>query len=80
MKATYRAKFNALCAMNDGNSFITIKRYGREYIVYLEDIIETQNGKKVVEYEETYKYQTDTLRRLCNCKTMTFTDLMNYNK
>lgn len=80
MKATWRAKFNALSAMNDGHQFITIKRYNNTYIVYLSDILETRNGKKVPEYEETYKYQANTIGILCGCKSMTFTDLMNYNK
>lgn len=42
MKATWRAKFNALSAMNDGHQFITIKRYNNTYIVYLSDILETR--------------------------------------
>lgn len=80
MKATYRAKYNALCAMNDGHSFITIRRYNSSYIVYLDDILSTANGKKVPEHEETRKYEVNTLSRLYNKKELTFKDLMNYGK
>lgn len=74
MKATYRAKFNALCAMNDGYSFITIKRYNEEVSVWLDDIIDTPNGNKVVEYGK------------CICQSfkkqqgITYRELMNYTR
>lgn len=74
MKATYRAKYNALCAMNDGISFINIKRNNEEVSVWLDDILETPNGKKVVEYGkciyESFKEQ----------QSITYRDLMNYTK
>ena len=53
MKATYRAKFNALKAMNDGYSLITIRRRKETVGVWLEDIIDTPNGEKVQEHEVT---------------------------
>ena len=73
MKATYRAKFNALSAMNDGYSFITIKRYNETVMVWLSDIIDTPNGEKVEEYVEN-KFS------LATYNFMTFKELMNYNK
>lgn len=73
MKATYRAKFNALSAMNDGYSIITIKRYNETVMVWLEDIINTPNGEKVEEYVEN-KFS------LATYSFMTFKELMNYNK
>ena len=73
MKATYRAKFNALCAMNDGYSFITIKRYNKTVCVWLDEIISTTNGQKVQECR-TVKYEK--FRNEC----LTYRQLMNYNK
>ncbi len=73
MKATYRAKFNALCAMNDGYSFITIKRYNKTVCVWLDEIISTTNGQKVQECG-TVKYEK--FRNEC----LTYRQLMNYNK
>lgn len=74
MKATWRAKFNALSAMNDGYSFITIKRCNEEVSVWLDDILETPNGNKVVEYGkcicESFKEQ----------QGITYRRLMNYSK
>lgn len=72
MKATYRAKFNALRAMNDGYVFITIKRRNEAVSVWLEDIIETPNGNKVKEYGDPSKY----CRKEKAC--ITFRELMNY--
>ena len=73
MKATYRAKFNALCAMNEGYSFITIKRYNKTVCVWLDEIISTTNGQKVQE-RGTVKYEK--FRNEC----LTYRQLMNYNK
>ncbi len=71
MKATYRAKFNALKAMNDGYSIITIRRRNETVAVWLNDIINTPNGEKVQEYEtEKYSLRKNTC--------MTFRDMMNY--
>lgn len=71
MKATYRAKFNALQAMNDGYSLITIRRRNETVGVWLEDIITTPNGEKVQEHEITmYSLKKGAL--------MTFRELMNY--
>ncbi len=74
MKATYRAKFNALCAMNDGYSFITIKRCNEIVSVYLDDILSTPNGNKVAEYEEQNTYE------LPEGTCMSFKELLNYSK
>lgn len=71
MKATYRAKFNALRAMNDGYSIITIRRRNCTVGVWLEDIIATTNGDRVPEHEIT-------LYSLKNGALMTFRELMNY--
>lgn len=73
MKATYRAKFNALSAMNDGYQFITIKRYNKTVCVWLDEIISTTNGQKVQECG-TVKYEK--FRNEC----LTYRQLMNYNK
>ncbi len=71
MKATYRAKFNALKAMNDGYSIITIRRRNETVAVWLNDIINTPNGEKVQEHEtEKYSLKKNTC--------MTFRDMMNY--
>lgn len=71
MKATYRAKFNALRAMNDGYSLITIRRRNETVGVWLEDIIDTPNGERVQEYTgDVYSLKT----KAC----MTFRELMNY--
>ena len=72
MKATYRAKFNALHAMNDGYSLITIRRGSGTVAVWLDDIIATPNGERVQEYGEPNKY----CLKVNAC--MTFRDLMNY--
>ena len=72
MKATYRAKFNALRAMNDGYSLITIRRRNETVAVWLEDILETPNSEKVQEYGEREVYSLK--ERTC----LTFRDLMNY--
>lgn len=72
MKATYRAKFNALQAMNDGYSLITIRRGNGTVAVWLDDIIKTPNGERVQEYGEPNKYC------LKNNACMTFRELMNY--
>ena len=72
MKATYRAKFNALRAMNDGYSLITIRRRNETVAVWLDDIIDTPNGEKVQEYGEPNKYC------LKDNACMTFRDLINY--
>ena len=56
MKTTYRAKFNALRAMNDGYSLITIRHRNETVAVWLDDIIDTPNGEKVQEYGEPNKY------------------------
>ena len=74
MKSTYRAKFNALQAMNDGYSFIVIKRYNGFVSVWLDDIINTPNGEKVTEYSEP------KFHLVSNTNYMTFMELMNYNK
>lgn len=73
MKATYRAKFNALQAMNNGYSFILIKRYNETVSVWLDDIIATPIGEKVMEYG-TPKYNL-----VDSTHYMTFKELMNYN-
>lgn len=73
MKAIYRAKFNALSAMNDGYSFITIKRYNKTVCVWLDEIISTTNGQKVQEYG---MFKCESLRSEC----LTYRQLMNYNK
>lgn len=71
MKATYRAKFNALKAMNDGYSIITIRRRNETVAVWLNDIINTPNGEKVQEREiEKYSLKKNTC--------MTFREMMNY--
>ncbi len=72
MKATYRAKFNALRAMNDGYSFITIKRYNETVTVWIDDIINTPNGNKIDEYKEL-KRETSK-----NSYSLTYRELMNY--
>ena len=72
MKATYRAKFNALRAMNDGYSLITIRRGSGTVTVWLDDIIDTPNGERVQEYGEPNKY----CLKVNAC--MTFRELMNY--
>lgn len=71
MKATYRAKFNALRAMNDGYSIITIRRRNETVAVWLEDVIGTPNGEKVQEYGEN-------MYSLKEKACMTFRELMNY--
>lgn len=71
MKATYRAKFNALRAMNDGYSFITIKRYNKTVTVWLDEIINTTNGEKV---QESGSIKYEKFKNEC----LTFRELMNY--
>lgn len=73
MRASYRAKFNALMAINDGYSFITIRRSRETVAVWLDDILNTPNGEKVQEYKEP-RFQLD--RYTC----MTFKELINYSK
>ena len=58
--------------MNDGYSIITIRRKNKTVTVWLTDILETPNGKRVQEDGEPYKF----LLELNAC--MTFRDLMNY--
>lgn len=73
MKATYRAKFNALCAMNDGYTFITIKRHNENVTVWLDEIISTTNGERVQE-SGNIKYE-----KFKN-ESLTYREMMNYNK
>lgn len=73
MKATWRAKFNALSAMNDGYTFITIKRCNELVTVWLDEIISTENGKKV---QESGNIKYEKFKNEC----LTYRDLMNYNK
>lgn len=73
MKATWRAKYNALCAMNDGYSFITIKRCNEFVTVWLDEIIATTNGKTVLE-SGNIKYEK--FKNEC----LTYRELMNYSK
>ena len=49
MKAIYRAKLNALIAMHDGYQLIAIRRRNETFAVYLDDILNTQNGDRVQE-------------------------------
>lgn len=71
MKATYRAKFKALSAMNDGYSFITIRRRNESVTVWLDDIINTPNGEKV---QEGGNIKYEKFKNEC----LTFRELMNY--
>lgn len=73
MKATYRAKYNALCAMNDGYSFIVIKRSNEIVTVWLDEIISTTNGEKVRE-GSNIKYEK--FKNEC----LTYSELINYTK
>ena len=74
MKATYRAKLNALIAMNDGYSFITIRRRNETVAVYLDDILNTQNGDRVQKYGNPNKYS------LRDNACMSYRELMSYSE
>ena len=73
MKATYRAKLNALTAMNDGYSYITIRRNNKTVAVWLDDILNTPNGETVQEYGEPKYSLKDNVG-------MTFRELINYTE
>lgn len=73
MKATWRTKFNALCAMNDGYTFITIKRCNDLTTVWLDEIISTANGNTVL---ESGKIKYEKFKNEC----LTYRELMNYSK
>ena len=74
MKATYRAKLNALTAMQDGYSYIVIRRSHGTVAVWLDDILNTPNGETVQEYGEPKAYS------MRDNAGMTFRELMNYTE
>lgn len=71
MKATYRAKYAAQCALKDGHFKILIQRCNRLYSVYLEDILSTPLHENVPEHDVThYRYSVTGI--------LTFRDMMQY--
>lgn len=59
MKATYRAKYNAMKAKRIGIDEITITRSKGSFTVYIDDILKTEIGKTVPE-ETMRKYYRES--------------------
>lgn len=72
MKVTYRAKFCAMKAMQDGKCVMLVKRNNKDYAIWLDEITDAQIGETVTGYE--------TYRKLCTAQEpLTFRELYEYS-
>jgi len=59
--------------MNDGYTFITIKRHNENVTVWLDEIISTTNGERV---QESGNIKCEKFKN----ESLTYSELMSYNK